>query len=182
MIRVFLVGYMGVGKTTTGRELAKHLNLDFIDLDLFIQNRYNKAISTIFEEEGEIEFRKIENKVLKEVSDFENVVIATGGGAPCFYDNMDIMKKKGLTVYLKASPQMLADRLNGCKEKRPLIKDKNEKELLHYVTESLDKREDYYKQAQLIFETEELINKYDPDGYILLLVNKINSVQSNTIK
>jgi len=179
MIRIFLIGYMGVGKTTAGRELAKCMNLDFIDLDLFIQNRYNKAISCIFEEEGESGFRIIENKVLREIAEFENVVIATGGGAPCFYDNMEIMNNAGLTIYLKATPELLAERLNDCKEKRPLIKDKDEKELLSFVTESLEKRNPYYMQAQIILETDELVNKYDTERYISLLIDKINSVQSN---
>jgi len=169
---------MGVGKTTAGRELAKSLGLEFIDLDHFIQNRYNKAISQIFEEEGESKFREIENKVLKEISTFENVVVSTGGGVPCFYDNIDIMNNSGITVYLKATPELLADRLILCKDKRPLIRDKNEQELLLFVKESLRKREQFYSQAQITFETEELVNKYDVENYVSKLKQSIEEKQT----
>ncbi|HCO68023.1 MAG TPA: shikimate kinase [Dysgonomonas sp.] len=174
MTRIFLIGYMGVGKTTLGRELAKVLNLGFIDLDLFIQNRYNKSISSIFEEEGEIRFREIENNILKEVAEFENVVVSTGGGVPCFYDNMEIMNKSGLTIYLKATPELLAERLNLCKDKRPLIKDKDEVEMLKFVSESLDKRSIFYNRAKLIFESDNLIDKHNTDVYVCQILEKIN--------
>ena len=88
MVRIFLIGYMGTGKTTAGREIAKVLNLTFYDLDHYIEARFQKTISQIFEQEGEDKFREIESSMLKEVGEFENVVIATGGGTPCFFDNM----------------------------------------------------------------------------------------------
>ena len=176
MTRIFLIGYMGVGKTTAGRELAKLLNLEFVDLDHFIQNRYNKTIGQLFEEFGEDGFREIENKVLKEVAQFENVVISTGGGAPCFYDNMEVMNHAGITVYMKASPELLSERLNLCKEKRPLIKDKSEEELLLFVTNNLNLREVHYSQAQIIFEANELVNREDVDKYVFLLVNRISNM------
>lgn len=179
MMRIFLIGYMGVGKTTAGKELAKNLGLEFIDLDLYIQSRYNKAISQIFEEEGEPKFREIENRMLKELSEFENVVISTGGGAPCFYDNMKIMNESGITVYLKAEATLLAERLNTCKEKRPLIKDKNQEELLEFVSESLEKRKFYYEQAQIVYETEELVKKEDTEEYVLKLIERIRYTQTN---
>jgi Shikimate kinase len=175
MVRIFLIGYMGVGKTTAGKVLANSLGLDFIDLDQFIQNRYNKSVAQIFEEVGETGFRSIENKVLKEISEFENVVISTGGGAPCFYDNIKVMNDSGLTIYLKASPQLLANRLDTCKEKRPLIKDKNQEELFEFVTENLDKRTPFYEQAQIIFETEELVTKEDTVKYVSQLIDKIKA-------
>lgn len=175
MRRIFLIGYMGVGKTTAGRELAKVMDLEFIDLDHFIQNRYNKTISQIFEEVGEAKFREIENKILKEVAEFENVVVSTGGGAPCFFDNIDIMNASGITVYLKASPALLSARLNTCKEKRPLIKDKNEAELLEFVAANLDKREPFYGRAKVIFETEELVNREDVQPYVLKLMDRIEN-------
>lgn len=173
MTRIFLIGYMGVGKTTAGRELAKSLNLEFIDLDSFIQNRYNKTISQIFEEEGEAKFREMENKILKEVAEFENVVISTGGGVPCFFDNMEIMNKAGVTIYMKASPVLLAERLNLCKEKRPLIKDKDEDQMLEFVLESLEKRSSFYHQAKIIYETDKLIDKYDTDTYVSHMLKEI---------
>lgn len=168
---------MGVGKTTLGRELAKSLDVEFVDLDHFIQNRYNKTITQLFEQFGEDGFRTIENKVLKEVAQFENVVVSTGGGAPCFYDNMEVMNNAGLTVYMKASAELLSERLNLCKEKRPLIKDKSEEELLLFVSNSLKCRESHYSQAKVIFEADELVNREDVDKYVLLLIDKINNTQ-----
>lgn len=164
---------MGAGKTTAGKELAKVLELEFIDLDHFIQARYQKTVSQLFQDIGESEFRKIESSVLKEVGEFENVVISTGGGTPCFFDNMEYMNKAGTTVYLNAAPEALAVRLNTCKEKRPLIKDKNEEELLDFIVQSLEKRNPYYTQAQIIFETEELVNREDVNKYVQLLINKL---------
>ncbi|PXV64137.1 shikimate kinase [Dysgonomonas alginatilytica] len=177
MTRIFLIGYMGVGKTTAGRELAKSLNLEFVDLDHFIQTRYNKTISQLFEQFGEEGFREIENKILKEVADFEDVVISTGGGAPCFYDNMETMNAAGTTVYMKASPELLSERLDLCKEKRPLIKDKNKEELLLFIKENLSRREPHYSQAKIIFEADELVNREDVDKYVLLIIDKINNTQ-----
>ena len=91
MKRVFLVGYMGAGKTTVGKELAKLAGLSFIDLDYYIEGRYHKAVSQIFAERGEEAFREIERNMLHEVAEFEDVLISTGGGAPCFFDNMEFM-------------------------------------------------------------------------------------------
>lgn len=164
---------MGAGKTTAGRELAKELDLEFIDLDHFIQARYQKTVGQIFQEMGENEFRNIERNILREVGEFEDVVVSTGGGTPCFFDNMDYMNRVGTTVYLKASPKDLALRLNLCKEKRPLIKDKDEKELYEFVVENLDKRESYYSRAKVIFEPEELINREDVNKYISQLIEKL---------
>ena len=171
MVRIFLIGYMGTGKTTAGRELAKVLNLTFYDLDHYIEARFQKTISQIFEQEGEDKFREIESSMLKEVGEFENVVIATGGGTPCFFDNMEYMNQQGETVYLKASAQALTRRLISCKaNKRPLIKDKSESELLTFVQENLDKRESYYDQAKITFETENLIDKSLVEEYVERLI------------
>ena len=107
MKRVFLVGYMGAGKTTVGKELAKLAGLSFIDLDYYIEGRYHKAVSQIFAERGEEAFREIERNMLHEVAEFEDVLISTGGGAPCFFDNMEFMNASGTTVYLKVSVEEL---------------------------------------------------------------------------
>ena len=110
---VFLIGYMGAGKTTIGQRLAKRLNCEFIDLDWVIEERQGKAISDIFHNEGEEVFRKIEQKVLHEVCEeitekaTENAVLALGGGTNCFFDNMDIVNKYGKSVYIKAKTETL---------------------------------------------------------------------------
>lgn len=152
--KFFLIGYMGSGKTTVGKRLAKKLNLQFIDMDLFIENHYRKSISAIFEEKGEAKFREIERKALHEIIDFENVVISTGGGLPCFFDNMAVMNQAGTTIYLKVSVEELAKRLKTGKQQRPLIKDKNPEEMKDFIAVNLEKREKFYNKANFIFETD----------------------------
>ena len=159
MNRIFLIGYMGSGKTTLGKALALRMNLSFVDLDYYIEQRQFKTIAQIFEERGEEEFRKLEHATLLEVSEFENVIISTGGGAPCFYNNMDIMNDKGLTVYLQLSPQKLLDNLKLGKAKRPLIKDKTDEELFHFIEENLKKRDVFYSKARLTINPENDIEK-----------------------
>lgn len=156
--KFFLIGYMGSGKTTVGKQLAGKLNLQFMDMDMFIENRYRKSVSAIFEEKGEAAFREIEQKVLRELLDFENVVISTGGGTPCFFDNMDLMNRSGITVYLKVSVDELAERLKNTKQKRPLIKDKYPAEMKDYIAANLEKREQFYSRAAFIFESNDLFS------------------------
>ena len=161
MKRVFLIGYMGSGKTTVGKRLAISLSLSFIDLDDFIQNKYRKTIAELFAEIGEEEFRKIESKTLREVSEIEDVVISTGGGAPCFFDNMKIMNNAGITLYIEAEPEELAARLLASKTVRPLIVSKSEDELIPFIRKHLSQRERYYKSAQIIYHTDKMITKED---------------------
>ena len=118
---LFLVGYMAAGKTTLGRRAAQLLNVEFIDLDAYIESRYRKRISDLFAERGEEGFRDIERRMLHEVAEFDNVLVATGGGTPCFFDNMEYMRHRGVTVYLAASVQTLCRRLSHAKVKRPLV-------------------------------------------------------------
>jgi shikimate kinase len=151
--KFFLIGYMGSGKTTLGKQLAKKLNLQFIDMDMFIENRYHKSITAIFEEKGEAAFREIERKALQEILNFENVVISTGGGMPCFFNNMDLMNQSGITIYLKVSVDELAERLKKSKQKRPLIKNKDPEEIKNYIAANLEKRELFYNRATFIFES-----------------------------
>lgn len=146
--RIFLVGYMGCGKTYTGKRLARKYNVDFVDLDAFIEQRYFKTISKIFEEKGESEFRRIEKNMLEEVSQFENVIISTGGGTACFFENMEKMNEVGETVYLQATPQELFDYLKNARQNRPLLRDKTDEELLQFITDALKQREPFYLKAK----------------------------------
>ncbi|MBQ0030331.1 MAG: shikimate kinase [Paludibacteraceae bacterium] len=147
--RIFLVGFMASGKTTSGKRIAEKFNLDFIDLDVYIENRFRRTVSQIFAERGEEGFRKIEHNMLEEVAQFEDVVIAAGGGTPCFFDNMQIMNDNGETVYLKGTPEMLCSNLtiNGT-AKRPLVAGKSKEELIAFISETLAKREPFYAQAK----------------------------------
>jgi shikimate kinase len=139
---------MGCGKTTLGRRLSEHLNLQFVDMDHYIEERNLKTIPQIFEQEGESEFRNKERKALEELSEFTDIVIATGGGAPCFFDNIDLMNHSGKTIYLNIDPAILADRLLKSKTERPLIKGKSREELVAFIDETLKKRNEFYKQAK----------------------------------
>jgi len=147
-MRIYLIGYMGSGKSTVGKDLATAFNLQFIDLDNYIEERNFKTISEIFASAGEDGFRRIEQKALHEVSEFENVVVSTGGGAPCFFDNMELIKRTGISVYLNGTPRILAERLMNSKTERPLIKGKTEEELIEFIHETLNKRNFWYKQAK----------------------------------
>ncbi|MDD2243823.1 MAG: shikimate kinase [Dysgonamonadaceae bacterium] len=176
MIRLFLIGYMGVGKTTLGKALGKALNVEFIDLDKYIEHCQRKTVPELFEEQGEIGFRLIEQKMLKEVSTFENVVISTGGGAPCFFDNMQVMNNAGVTIYLKAEPQELAARLRAAKGIRPIIAGKTEEELIPFIEHHLNDREQFYSRAQIIFESKKLVTPSDVDNTVNNLIEQLNKV------
>jgi shikimate kinase len=161
MKRIFLIGYMGAGKTTLGRPLSRAMNLEFIDLDNFIEARYHKTVKDIFAEVGEEGFRKIEHRSLEEVADYENVVIALGGGTPCFMDNMDIVNRAGVSVYLKPTEEVLLRRLIQGKNKRPLLANKSDEEILNFIREQLAWREPYYLRANIVFESSHLENRKD---------------------
>lgn len=156
MTRIFLIGYMGAGKTTLGRALAAELGVEFIDLDCYIEERFRKTISQIFAEKGEEEFRNIERRMLHEVGEFENVIISTGGGTPCFFDNIEYMSSQGATIFLDVPVERLFIRLSIARSKRPLIRDKNDEELRAFIAEQLGKRLPHYSKAQYSFKADKL--------------------------
>jgi len=168
MTRIFLIGYMGSGKSTVGKLLANKLGYSFIDMDAQIEANQFKTISQIFTDLGEEKFRQLEQKCLHEVSEFDDVVISTGGGTPCFFDNISYMNTNGLTVYLKYSAQELADRLGGIHvAKRPVLGNRQGEELLQFISEGLAKREPFYAQASysvwgdIESEVQQIINLLD---------------------
>lgn len=152
MQRIVLIGYMGAGKTTLGRVLAKHLNLEFFDLDWYVENRYRMKIPQIFQEKGEEGFRQLERLMLHEVGEMEDVVISCGGGTPCFFDNMEYMNSLADTIYLKATPEVLAMHLRMGKGKRPLLEGKSPEELEETVRQMLVDREPFYTRAKHIVD------------------------------
>lgn len=161
MKRIFLIGYMGAGKTTVGKMLSRQLGLSFIDLDHYIEGRYHKTVAQIFVEKGEEAFRNIERKMLHEVAEFEDVLVATGGGVPCFFDNMEFMNGAGTTVYLKVSVEELAKRLEAAKTVRPVLGGRSGKELRKFIAESLEKREPFYSKASIVFDAEKMLDNRD---------------------
>lgn len=156
MTTIFLIGYMASGKTTFGHALAAATGLKFIDLDQYIENFHNLTIGEIFAKYGEEEFRKIEHESLKRLAKEKEVIIACGGGTPCFFDNMDIMNRKGLTVWLRASEERLCERLIAENDSRPLVAGKSPDEIKRIISEQLDKRTPFYKRAHIHFSGENL--------------------------
>lgn len=148
MIRIILLGYMGAGKTTIGKELAKELGITFYDLDWYIQTRRRKSVKEIFDELGEEGFRKIEHNMLHEVAEFEDVVISCGGGTPCFFDNMAYMNQQAETIYLKADLDVLYMHLQMGKGVRPLLLNKTPDEVKEFMSRQLAEREAFYSQAK----------------------------------
>ena len=172
MQRIILIGYMGAGKTTVGKALAAELGLPFYDLDWYIENRMHKKVKEIFDESGEEGFRKIERNMLHEVAEFENVVLSCGGGTPCFYDNMEYMNAQGMVVYLRCSPQVLFRHLKMGKGVRPLLLGKNDEELLAFITEQLEKREEYYMKAANIVD----VTLMERPDKIAITVNRVREL------
>lgn len=155
-MRIFLIGFMGSGKSTLGKQLAKKMGFGFVDQDDYIEQKVGMTVGEYFSRHGEDAFRKLEHEVLLELVQFEDVVISTGGGAPCFYDNMDIMNKNGIAIYLKLKPEVLRNRLKHAQTERPLIKGKSEEELLEYIKIKLSERESFYSKATHIIESLDL--------------------------
>lgn len=155
-MRLFLIGFMGSGKSTMGRALASQLDLTFIDLDSFLEEKYFKTIPQIFAEEGEDGFRKKERKVLEEVCLFDDVIVATGGGAPCFFDNMDLMNNSGYCIFLDVQVSSLVNRLLHARVERPLIKGKTAEELEAFIGLTMEKRRPFYEKAKYILRGSEI--------------------------
>lgn len=174
MIRIILIGYMGAGKTTVGKALAQELNLTFYDLDWYIEERYRRTVPQLFAERGEAGFREIEKRVLHEVAEFEDVVISSGGGTPCFFDNMDYMNGQARTVYLKASSDVLFRHLKMGKTERPLLKNKTDEELKQYIQDSLAAREPFYRKAQYMLDVTLLENYEKIKDSVRLLRELLN--------
>lgn len=146
---LFIIGYMASGKTTFGRALSRELQKQFIDLDFYIEQRYRKSIPRIFEERGEAGFRTIEAEMLREVGEFEDVIVSCGGGTPCFHDNMDYMLSRGDTMWLEATPERIAERVLANPGKRPLLNGKSADELAQAIAEGLESRLPHYSRAKI---------------------------------
>ena len=154
--KIFLIGFMGSGKTYWGKKWAQQYHVDFYDLDELIEMDQKKTIAKIFEKEGEQRFRQIETAALKTLSAKDNCIVACGGGAACFNDNIQWMNENGFTVYLQAKPQFIYDKIFEEKNKRPLISKLNQGELFFFIEQKLKERELFYNQAKLILPVEEL--------------------------
>lgn len=150
--RIFLIGFMGSGKSTLGSKLARQIGYDFVDMDQLIEETAGMTVPGIFKELGEKVFRKWEHDIVLELCHRDKLVISTGGGAPCHSDLISIMNKNGTTVYIRLTPEALTQRLLLSKTERPLIKGKSEQELLDYIHLKLEERDYYYNQATHIID------------------------------
>lgn len=155
MKRIILVGFMGCGKSTLGKKLAARLKIPFIDSDTEIQEHFKKSIGEIFAEQGESQFREIEREYIEALDLREDFVLSTGGGMPCFGNNMELLNELGTTFYLELSPAVLTSRLVGAKNKRPLIEGMSEEELLSFVEDRLLIRNNYYEMASIVLSEDE---------------------------
>ena len=157
--RIYLIGFMGSGKTTCGKQIARMLDYDFLDIDQWIVQQEGKTIPEIFAEDGESRFREMETAAIREMDQYQEVVIATGGGLPCYADNMQKLKASGLTIYLQLPPKALLSRLKVSKTKRPLLEGKSEEEMNATIQEMLREREPYYSQADMIIDGLDRVNE-----------------------
>lgn len=153
---VYLVGFMGSGKTHWGRQWAAHLQRKFVDLDQLIESNEQLSVADIFEKNGEEYFREKEADALRSLENEQNILVSCGGGAPCFKDNMNRMNETGITVFLEASPKFLLQNIIKEPQARPLLKNMNEAEMLFFIEKKLAERNEFYRQATLTLNAEEI--------------------------
>lgn len=151
---LFLIGLPGSGKTTLGKQLAAALKIPFMDLDQEIVQRYKLSIEEIFQQKGESEFRKMERDTLHSLTQTKELIVATGGGAACFHDNMKWMNKHGITLYLNPPLKELTARLAHAKNNhRPMLKNFSEEETQLFLTQKYEERHPYYQEAKIQINT-----------------------------
>ena len=154
--RIYIVGYMGAGKTTAARRLAQRLGWEVADTDALFEEKYKISVNDFFNKYDEPLYRKLESEVLKSTESLENVVISTGGGTACYFDNMEWMNQHGLTVFMRISPQAAVDRVIHSRHKRPLVEGKSEAELTEFVNKHYASRLPFYEQAKITVKSEDL--------------------------
>lgn len=163
-MKIFLIGYMGSGKSILAKVLAERLNLELIDIDAYIESQIGQSVSDIFAIKGEKYFRNLESKILSGLNVQDNVVIATGGGLPCFNDNINVINKQGVSFYICNKVETLSNRLFLEKSTRPLISTcENISELSVFVKKHLEEREQYYFQAKYIINGDQSIGELVED-------------------
>lgn len=155
-MKIFLIGFMGSGKTYWGKRLSEKLTLPFFDLDEQIETHEEKTISQIFAEEGEEYFRLLEKDTLHIITEsHESFIMATGGGTPCYFNNIEFMNKTGTSIWINTPVDLLFERLMKDKESRPLIKNLNDAQLKSFIIKKFSDRKIYYEQAEIVIEEDE---------------------------
>ena len=171
-MKIYLIGYMGSGKSTLGKGLAKALGISWIDLDSEIESRYKISITNFFRKYGEDSFRDVEHKVLGEISLIPDTVVSTGGGVPCFHNNMELMNQTGLTIYLEATPELILTRIGPYAWKRPLFQQMDGTDILEKITQHLKSRLIFYQQAKITIDA---VNP-DIDELKINILNYFNQI------
>lgn len=151
-MNIFLVGYMYSGKTTLGKHLAHRLGYSFADTDQMVEERCHTTIATLFQKYGEKAFRQIEQQVLQSTQTLTDTIIATGGGLPCFQDNMGWINRHGLSVYIHMDEDAICARAAASKKSRPLLANLTPEERRVFIAKQLSERKVYYEQASLTVE------------------------------
>lgn len=157
-MRYFIIGFMGSGKTHWARQWGEAFQMPVYDLDAEIEKQSGKTVVQLFKEEGEEAFRKRERNVLQSFLDKDSFILSCGGGTPCFFNNAKWMNQNGVTIYLKATPQQLAERLRTEKDTRPLIKDVPDELLESFIAQKLNERMEWYAQAMYHLPAANLTN------------------------
>ena len=169
MGRIYIVGYMGAGKTTAARRLAQRLGWEVADTDALFEEKYKISVNDFFNKYDEPLYRKLESEVLKSTESLENVVVSTGGGTACYFDNMEWMNQHGLTVFMRISPQAAVDRVIHSRHKRPLVEGKTEEELTAFVSGHYASRMPFYEQARITVKSEDL----DVEGMMNIIIENL---------
>ena len=167
-MKVYLIGYMASGKSLLGKELSELTGYPNVDLDDIFEERYRISVNDFFEKYDEISFRRLEQELLLETESLPNAIVSTGGGAPCFFRNMEFMKINGVSIYLRVNARILADRLQNVKRKRPLLKKVEPGEMEVIIRKHLEEREPFYLQADHVIESQ----KVEPE-FILKLIPEL---------
>ncbi len=153
-MKIYLIGYMGSGKSTLGHELAKVLGIPRTDLDDEFEQKYKISIADFFEKYGENAFRELEHEVLTDISLIPDLVVSTGGGTPCFHANMELMNKTGLTIYLSATPELILSRIEHQARKRPVFQLIKGSDALQNIAMHLNTRTKFYEQSKITTDAE----------------------------
>lgn len=176
-MKIFLIGYMASGKTTFGKALANKLDIPFIDLDDYIEEKEGRTITEIFSQEGDKGFRKLEKEWLrKAVEEEENLILACGGGTPCHSDNMDFLNKKGITVFIEASTPVLISRLQEENSSRPILAGKSDDEIREKVLTQLCERLPHYMEAKMKWHGDDLESQEQIDANVESFVSTYPSL------
>ena len=165
MNRIYIVGYMGAGKTTAAKRIANRLGWEVADTDALFEEKYKISVDDFFQKYDEPLYRKLESQVLKSTETMEHTIISTGGGTACYFDNMEWMNQHGLTVFMRISPKAAVERVLHSRHKRPLARGKSETDLMEFVSQHYAARLPFYEQAKITVKSED----FDLDGFMEMI-------------